>query len=180
MFQFDAQTLSILALSAAVVSVALLVVVVVLLLRVRRLARAQRRAFDVGDGDDVVSALSRHAVELGRLREDVAVVHTNTEHLRDLLRTTVSRVAVVRYDAFEDMGGALSFSAALLDEAGTGLVVTAINGRTETRSYAKPIVDARSEHNLSREELEAIDNAINQRPPATLPPSTGRRSRRAS
>lgn len=180
MFQLDPQVLTTLALSTAAVSVVLLVAVVVLLVRLRRLARTQRRAFDVGDGDDVVSALSRHAGELVRLREDVAVVNTNTEHLRELLRTTVSRVAVVRYDAFEDMGGALSFSAALLDESGTGLVVTAINGRTETRSYAKPIIDARSEHNLSREELEAVDNAIHQRPPATLPPATGRRGRRAS
>ena len=55
--------------------------------------------------------------------------------LADALR----HVAVVRYDAFGDMGGRLSFSVALLDDAGDGLVLTSINGRTETRTYSKGV-----------------------------------------
>ena len=43
----------------------------------------------------------------------------------------------MRYDAFGDMGGRLSFSVALLDDAGDGLVLTSINGRTETRTYCQ-------------------------------------------
>ena len=71
----------------------------------------------------------------------------------------MSQVATVRYDAFDDMGGRLSFSAALLDDHGDGVVVTSINGRTETRTYAKPIKRLQSEHNLSNEERAAIDMA---------------------
>jgi hypothetical protein len=78
------------------------------------------------------------------------------------------------------MVGALSFSAALLDEQGDGLVISAINGRTETRCYAKPVVKARSEHNLSHEEEAAIESAVERRADATLPPDGGRRRRRAS
>lgn len=180
MIELDTQTLSLVALIAAGLAGLLLLAVVVLLLRVRRLTRLTRQAFEVGDGDDVVSALSRHAGLLDELRADLTTVHSNTEHLRSLLRGTVSRVAVVRYDAFEDMGGALSFSAALLDEDSNGVVITAINGRTETRSYAKPLVAGTSEHNLSREELDAIETARAQQPSRTLPPATGRRGRRAS
>jgi hypothetical protein len=65
----------------------------------------------------------------------------------------------VRYDAFEEMGGQLSFSAAFLDDHGDGLVVTSINGRTETRTYAKTIKALASAHNLSDEEREAIATA---------------------
>ena len=61
--------------------------------------------------------------------------------LADALR----HVAVVRYDAFGDMGGRMSFSAALLDDAGDGLVLTSINGRTETRTYAKGVKGGASE-----------------------------------
>lgn len=68
-------------------------------------------------------------------------------------------VAVVRYDAFGDMGGRLSFSAALLDDQGDGLVLSSINGRTETRTYAKALVGGHSEHTLSPEEQEAIASA---------------------
>ena len=51
-------------------------------------------------------------------------------------------MAVVRYDAFGDLAGALSFSAALLDDAGNGLVLSSINGRSETRTYAKGVTAA--------------------------------------
>jgi hypothetical protein len=76
---------------------------------------------------------------------------------------------MVRYDAFEDMGGRLSFSAALLDDHGNGVVITSINGRTETRTYAKPIVNLKSEHNLSDEERAAIEGAVAGRAKSTAP-----------
>jgi hypothetical protein len=72
-------------------------------------------------------------------------------------------VAVVRYDAFGDMGGRLSFSAAMLDDAGDGIVLTSINGRSETRTYAKGVADSRSrhsQHELSPEEERAVDEAL--------------------
>ena len=78
----------------------------------------------------------------------------------ELIAGTVSKVGLIRYDAFEDMGGALSFSAALLDERGDGVVLSAINGRSETRAYAKAVKGADSENNLSAEEHAAIDVAL--------------------
>jgi hypothetical protein len=69
-------------------------------------------------------------------------------------------VALLRYDAFEDVGGRLSFSCAMLDDHGTGVVLTSINGRQETRVYAKPITDGGSTYNLSSEEEEAIRQAM--------------------
>jgi hypothetical protein len=77
-----------------------------------------------------------------------------------LIDGSVQRVALLRYDAFEDVGGRLSFSCAMLDEHGTGVVLTSINGRQETRVYAKPISEGRSSYNLSSEEEEAIRQAL--------------------
>jgi hypothetical protein len=68
-------------------------------------------------------------------------------------------VAVVRYDAFADMGGRLSFSAALFDAQGDGLVISSINGRSETRTYAKALRAYESEQTLSPEEKQAITEA---------------------
>lgn len=85
----------------------------------------------------------------------------------DALRTAVAQsvqgVGVVRFDAFEDMGGHLSFSAAFLDGHGDGVVLSSINGRQETRIYAKPVVRAQSQYNLSEEEQEAIRRALASR-----------------
>ncbi len=86
------------------------------------------------------------------LRQEVAALRTET---RDALR----HLAVVRYDAFGDMGGHLSWSLALLDDGGHGVVLTSIHGRSEARTYAKNISGWTSEQQLSPEEDEAIEHA---------------------
>ena len=86
------------------------------------------------------------------LRQEVAALHAEaTDALRHL--------AVVRYDAFGDMGGHLSWSLALLDDGGDGVVLTSIHGRSEARTYAKSIAGWSCDQQLSPEELEAIEHA---------------------
>ena len=152
-------------------------IVVSLQIRLSALRKAYASALDPARREDLFQAVERQAGDLSGLREDLHVVHANTERLRDLLRGSISRVGVVRYDAFEDMGGALSFSAALLDEHGNGMVISAINGRTETRTYAKAVVGHQSEHNLSAEEVQAIEQA---QAGVTGEKPSRRRGRRAS
>jgi hypothetical protein len=65
-------------------------------------------------------------------------------------------VAVIRYDALQEMSGQLSFSLALLDSHGDGIVLSSINGRAETRTYAKAVVAGKGAQALSPEEEEAI------------------------
>ena len=68
-------------------------------------------------------------------------------------------VAVVRYDALHEMSGQFSFSLALLDAMGDGVVLSSINGRAETRTYAKPVVGGEGELELSPEEAQAVHTA---------------------
>ncbi|GAA4918991.1 DUF4446 family protein [Streptomonospora salina] len=87
------------------------------------------------------------------------VVHRLQPDDSGLDTRAVRDVAVVRYDALEEMSGARSFSLALLNAAGNGVVVTSINGRTETRTYAKTIEHGRAEEALSPEEYRALRSA---------------------
>ena len=66
---------------------------------------------------------------------------------------------MVRYDAFGDMGGHLSWSLALLDDSGHGVVLTSIHGRSDSRTYAKSVSAWSCEQQLSPEEQEAIEHA---------------------
>jgi hypothetical protein len=68
-------------------------------------------------------------------------------------------IAVVRYDALSEGAGQLSFSLALLNATGDGVVLSSINGRAETRTYAKPIVGGQSKQELSPEEADAVRSA---------------------
>jgi hypothetical protein len=108
-------------------------------------------------GDDAVGALLGR---IDRLDQAVRALHATDNRKLVQLEGSVRRVGVLRYDAFEDVGGRLSFSCALLDEHGTGVVLTSINGRQETRVYAKPVTQGQSTYNLSREEEEAIRQAL--------------------
>jgi len=127
--RLDRDTLELVALTSAVVAGLCLLLVLFALGRVRALSNRVRR--------------------LGPAPRETAVTG-------DVDPTALRHVAVVRYDAFGDMGGRLSFSAALYDDRGNGVVISSINGRSETRTYAKALVDLRSEHTLSPEEKDAI------------------------
>lgn len=127
-----------------VAALALVVAVLALALAVvslRRGAGARRRNASADVPEDV------HG-----LRQEVATLKAEA---RDALR----HLAVVRYDAFGDMGGHLSWSVALLDDAGHGVVLTSIHGRSEARTYAKTVTDWSCEQQLSPEEQEAITHA---------------------
>jgi hypothetical protein len=88
--------------------------------------------------------------ELRRLSKEL-------EEARTELRETLQHLAVVRYDAYGEMSGRLSWSMALLDDNGDGVVLTSINSRNDARSYAKEVKAFESDAKLSPEEEEAIE-----------------------
>lgn len=88
-----------------------------------------------------------------------ALVHRQLPETNGVDVRAIRDVAVVRYDALEEMSGARSFSLALLNAAGDGVVVTSINGRTESRTYAKTIEGGEAVETLSPEEYRAIRSA---------------------
>ena len=136
----------------------LLVALVVLGLRVRRLAADQRRAFE-GVEVDVLAALARHTRRLDGADAALDELRTAGAATRTDLGRALTRLGLVRYDAFDDVGGELSFSATLLDEHDDGLVVTAIHGRAEGRTYAKLLTGGAAASTLSDEERAAIEAA---------------------
>jgi len=72
----------------------------------------------------------------------------------------LTRVAVVRFDAFTDISGKLSSSAALLDDQGNGVVITTMNGRDSTRNYLKQVSGGEGDVALSPEESDAVARAM--------------------
>ncbi|MGC4113020.1 MAG: DUF4446 family protein [Nocardioides sp.] len=95
----------------------------------------------------------------GVLPEDVQGLRQEVAALRVEGGDALRHLAVVRYDAFGDMGGRLSWSLALLDDGGDGVVLTSIHGRSDSRTYAKSIASWTCEQQLSPEESEAIGHA---------------------
>jgi hypothetical protein len=150
-------------LAASGVSVVALISGLVANLRVRRLRRNLRQLEGPDGPESVLDALNRGSAETQALRNELARAKGELDIARNELADALRHVAVVRYDAFGDMGGRMSFTAALLDDSGDGLVITSINGRTEARAYAKGVKQGKSDQSLSPEESEAIALALGRR-----------------
>jgi hypothetical protein len=152
-------------------SLALGAAVVVLTARLRALRRTYATLLAGGDdGEDLLAAVARQVEAVDRLRGKLNLIGRETAQLRQRVSNLVGTVGFTRYDAFPAAGGHLSYSAAFLDEAGDGVVLSTINGRSDTRSYAKPVRGGHSDHNLSDEERTAIAMAMG----ATNPNMTSR------
>jgi hypothetical protein len=95
---------------------------------------------------------------LHRLEDQEERLKGAEAYLAELARVlphTVQGYGVVRYNAFANAGGEQSFSLALVDAKGSGVVVSGLHGR-EMRVYAKPLTQWRAAHSLSSEEQEAL------------------------
>ena len=113
-----------------------------------------------------VAVSGRRTSRRGRSRADATGLPEDPRALRQEVAAlkaenaqAMRHVAVVRYDAFTDTGGQLSWSMALLDDSGSGVVLTSIQGRNESRTYAKNVAAWASETQLSPEEEDAISHA---------------------
>ena len=77
------------------------------------------------------------------------------------LESMFSKYGVEKYDAFDDVGGKLSFALALLDQDNSGVILNAVHSRDNCFLYLKEIVKGESYVMLSQEELEALRKAVN-------------------
>lgn len=136
------------ALTWAAVGVAVLALVVALVV-VRRLRVVDRQ----------LTRLVEAGVPSDPPLERISALETQLAQVRGDLTQALRHVAVVRYDAFGDMGGRMSFSAAVVDDDGDGFVISSIHARGESRTYAKGIVGGDSEVVLTPEERQALDAA---------------------
>ena len=148
-------TLTLVALVAIVLSV-----LAVLFAIVGGGGRAKQPEGPIEMSEALRGVLTGQGQRIERLEQAVRMLNATDKRQQVLIDGSVRHVALVRFDAFEDVGGRLSFSCALLDDHGTGVVLTSINGRQETRVYAKPVTMGSSSYNLSTEEAEAIREAM--------------------
>lgn len=100
-----------------------------------------------------------------RLDQVDELLEANTANERNIktlfanMKFTFQKVSLVKYDAFNEMGGKLSFSLALLNETDNGFVMNAVHSREGCYTYVKEIIDGNSVIILSEEEKEAVEMA---------------------
>ena len=143
---------------AAVVAL-LLIWILALQVKLGRAVRRYDRVTRGVDGGTLQQILEKEIWRIQEATEKADALETRYLDLAAGLRRCVQRIGVVRFNPFQDTGGNQSFSIALLDAKGDGVVLTGMYGRNDTRFYAKPVQANGSKHDLSPEEQQAIQMA---------------------
>jgi hypothetical protein len=94
------------------------------------------------------------------LEEKLAKTRKELGETKEKLERSLGKVGMVRFNPFKEIGGNQSFSIAFLDHHDDGVVITSHFGRETNRVYAKQIKNGKAEHTLSKEEEEALKQAI--------------------
>lgn len=142
-----------------VIVAALLIVMVNLNMRMNRLQRRYRLFMKGTDGQSVEKAMTSRLRELGKLRSGQEKSREDLIDLQHQYNSMLCKYGIVKYDAFEDVGGKMSFALAMLDQNNTGFVLNAIHSRDNCYLYLKDVVKGTSYIMLSDEEVEALRRA---------------------
>ena len=114
------------------------------------------------EGSSIEQMLSAHTSEVNQAVNEYKKLQGQVDKLENLVRSSLARVAVIHFDAFEKTGQGLSWCVAILDRNNNGVVFSSICGNEAERSYVKPIEDGRVAPNykLTREEEQALRQAM--------------------
>lgn len=156
---FSGTTAGWVAIGAVVVAVVAVAVAVVSWLALRSVRRAQTVVLGSGR-EDLVNFAVTLQTRIDELRSAVDEVAAGLVRVDKRIDGALRHTALVRYDAYEDVGGQQSASLAFLDSTRSGMVLTAIQGRDYARIYVKELDRGRAPVALSPEEQEAVERAM--------------------
>lgn len=128
-----------------------------------RLSRFQKRykLFMRGkDGISLEKAFENEFIEVERIAEQSKNQQVEIAKIKEIQSRTPMKVGIVKYDAFPDVGGRMSFALAMLDQDNTGFVMNAIHSKDGCYTYIKEIVKGESYIVLGEEEKEALRQAV--------------------
>ena len=147
----------------AILSVALLSTTIILLVKVGSLTKKYNAFMKGSDGYTLESTILNRFKEIDVLKEESKYTSEKLNIACDTLITAYQKIGIVKYDAFKEMGGKLSFSLCLLDDENNGFILTSMHTREGCYTYVKEIIKGESFVVLAAEERRALEEAKNRR-----------------
>ena len=150
-------------LTFAIMSGVMLILFILLIVNIIKTGRLRKKygAFMMGkNAESLEDPLVKRIQQVDELLTYEAENRENIQKIFDSLKFTFQKVGMVKYDAFHEMGGKLSFSLALLDQKNDGFIINAMHSREGCYTYIKEIVNGNSIIVLADEEKEALDIAM--------------------
>jgi len=128
-------------------------------LKLHRLDRMRREFFSSGLKKDLEQILIDQNRSISKITQQIKEIDESLDTIFTGNRNNIQKVGFVRFNPFDDAGGNISFTLALLNAKDEGVVMSSLHGRDGTRVYAKAVKAGRSETQLTEEEMQAIKDA---------------------
>ena len=146
----------------SVICVILAVLVITVLCKLKTLKRRIDSLSRGKDTESLEDIILNFFERVESLEEGEEMTRAALNAIKDNLKITYQKKGLVKYDAFREMSGALSYSLALLDKENNGVLISSMYSREGCYTYAKDIKNGECKINLSEEEAEALKQAVNQ------------------
>ena len=143
--------------------ISLIIAIISLYISVKTYKKYEKNMNKLGEGKDFAKMLQNYVSQVDKLnkRDDQIIEVCN--NINSELSHCIKKVGLYKYDAFGNTKNSLSFTLALLDRENNGIVINSIYGQDNSNVYSKPIIKGTSKYNLSFEEKEAINIAIEKK-----------------
>lgn len=145
----------------------LFILVIVNMVQTSKMKKKYKKFMSGKNAKSLEETLLKRLDQIDSLVEANAANEKNIKKVVNNMKFTFQKVGLVKYDAFNEMGGKLSFSLALLNASNDGFVLNAVHSREGCYTYIKEIIDGNSIIVLAQEEQEALNMAIEAEKPAT-------------
>ena len=146
----------------SVICVIFAVLVITVLCKLKALKRRIDSLSRGKDTESLEDIILNFFERVESLEEGEEMTRAALNAIKDNLKITYQKKGLVKYDAFREMSGALSYSLALLDKENNGVLISSMYSREGCYTYAKDIKNGECKINLSEEEAEALKQAVNQ------------------
>lgn len=143
----------------AIAAVILLTLVIVLFVKMDKLSKKLRTFMSGKDGISLEESFQVLEEDVFALKEHATRTKREIKNIYKKQENNFQKLGLVKYDAFQQMGGQLSFSLALLDEHNDGFLINSVHSTEGCYSYTKPILGGECELALGKEEQQALDIA---------------------
>ncbi len=141
--------------------IALFILVIITLVKIKKINQRFKDFMRGKDAESLEEVIVKYLDKIDKLEEENNERKKQIKDITENLLITYQKIGIVKYDAFNEMGGKLSFSLALLDKQNNGFILNAMHSREGCYTYVKEIIDGNSYIALGEEEKKALDMALN-------------------
>ena len=133
--------------------------------KISRLMNRYEKFMKGKNAENLSSAIEENFQQMDKLEKAYEKNEAKYEATIHGITSSFHKLGIVKYDAFKEMGGTLSFALALLTDRNSGFLINCMHSREGCYTYIKEIINGESYIALSEEEKEALKNAINMKNP---------------